>query len=328
MDDTRQGMLRLVILIPVLNDWESLERLATEIRSDASLGQLAHLLIVDDGSIAPMTDGVVNAFASAGRTTVIHLRRNVGHQRAIVIGMDYATKNIDFDALLVMDGDGEDTPLGMNRLIEALSDNPGKIVLARRGRRSEGWRFRLGYRIYRSAFRALTGTQMAYGNFAIIPTASVRSLAAEDSIWSSLPATIARSSLPRTEISVDRGARYAGESRMNIYGLISHGLNSLAVFVDRIFIRIVGLGLLGLALSCIAFFVAIGLRVWTSAAIPGWTTTAAGISLVLALQIVSVSVLSMFIVVQQRTHALASSSTGILDEVTEFMGPGLDRRHG
>ena len=82
----------IVILIPLFNDWASFAELVD--RLDVVLleqGLRADVLVVDDGStIGPSADGVVHRLLSAvRRVDVLGLRRNLGHQRAIAIGLAY-----------------------------------------------------------------------------------------------------------------------------------------------------------------------------------------------------------------------------------------------
>lgn len=44
------------------------------------------------------------------------LRRNLGHQRAIAVGLCHADAKLDFDSILLMDADGEDAPEDAVRL--------------------------------------------------------------------------------------------------------------------------------------------------------------------------------------------------------------------
>ena len=71
---------------------------------------------------------------------MLRLRRNLGHQRAIAIGLTYiqAQMTTAYEAVVVMDGDGEDAPEDVPRLLARLEAEGGRsIVFAERTRRSE-----------------------------------------------------------------------------------------------------------------------------------------------------------------------------------------------
>src|SRR6478735_4202399 len=100
----------VVILIPLFNDWASFTQLVD--RLDVVLGEhglRADVLIVDDGStVDPSPEGVVRRGLDAvRRVDVLRLRRNLGHQRAIAVGLAYIEHGLACDAVVVMDGDGE-----------------------------------------------------------------------------------------------------------------------------------------------------------------------------------------------------------------------------
>src|SRR5262249_6940606 len=114
--------LELLVAIPVFDDWEALARLLP--RLDAALagaGLPASVLIIDDASprsAPPAT--FAGPFGALRAIDVLRLARNLGHQRAIAIGLAHLRAERTFDAVVVMDGDGEDRPEDVPRLVEAL----------------------------------------------------------------------------------------------------------------------------------------------------------------------------------------------------------------
>ena len=116
---------RVTVVMPVRDDWASAAELIQ--RLDRLLGSypcLLNLLLVDDGSAQPHTEGDFQSDLKVVRTIqVLRLRRNLGHQRAIAIGIVYASQSIPCDAVLVMDADGEDTPEGVLQLLRAFSED-------------------------------------------------------------------------------------------------------------------------------------------------------------------------------------------------------------
>ena len=71
---------------------------------------------------------------------VVQLACNLGHQRAIAVGLVEVTKLKGLDAVVVMDADGEDRVEDVIRLIGVWSQEPNRIVFARRERRSKSVR--------------------------------------------------------------------------------------------------------------------------------------------------------------------------------------------
>ena len=103
---------KLLVLIPIYNDWAAAGLLLPRLdRVLADAGLTADLLLIDDGS----TKGVPahwpgNDWRALNCIEVLSLRRNVGHQRAIAIALAFVERHRSTDAVVVMDGDGEDAP--------------------------------------------------------------------------------------------------------------------------------------------------------------------------------------------------------------------------
>ena len=80
----------LLVLMPVYNDWESLQKLLARLEEVAGgLGRPVDVLVVDDGSTDPPPARIEAQLRAIRSVRVLELRRNLGHQRAIAIGLAY-----------------------------------------------------------------------------------------------------------------------------------------------------------------------------------------------------------------------------------------------
>jgi hypothetical protein len=275
----------LAVVMPVLNDWESLKRLIADLDGQARLsGRALDIFAVDDGSFPPPPvaelAGMADGQGVVRQLRVVRLAANLGHQRAIAAGLVTVAEGSDYDAVLVMDADGEDRPEDVANLIGA--GDGSAIVLALRSRRSEGPAFRLGYQIYRFLFRWLTGRTIRFGNFCLIPGQFLPALTHSPATWNNLAASVMRSRLPMTYVPTPRGERYAGRSRMNFPALATHGLSAISVYIDVMLIRIICAALAVSLLIVLAGLAVVGLRLFTGLAIPGWASFI-GVSLLVLL---------------------------------------------
>ena len=142
---------------------------------------------MDDGSSVPRPPGFLagERLLSIREVEHLRLRRNVGHQRAIAIGLAHVHAQLPCQAVLVMDGDGEDRPSDVSSLLRKLEDcGRGRIVFAERTRRSEGLVFSFFYHLYRSLHRLLTGYAVRVGNFSVVPGHFLEQLAVTSELWS------------------------------------------------------------------------------------------------------------------------------------------------
>ena len=91
------GVDDVIVLIPVYNDWEAagllISRLDLELRSARGRG---HIVLIDDGSTTS-PEGLLPAKLTAiDRVSVLSLRRNLGHQRALAVGLSYVEAHLPF----------------------------------------------------------------------------------------------------------------------------------------------------------------------------------------------------------------------------------------
>jgi polyisoprenyl-phosphate glycosyltransferase len=272
----------LVIVTPVYEDAQASDRLFQEL--SAIFGTEVHVVAVDDGSVRqPLS---IASLANAGlRGTVITLKRNEGHQRAIAVGLRYAAEYFGHRArcVVTMDADGEDQPSSIKALIAPLQADDVDVVVAQRKSRVETLRFRAFYQIYKRAFHLLTGREISFGNFMAMKPAAASKLAGMPESWIHVAACVLASKLRIANCPLDRGLRYAGSSKLNFVGLALHGFRGLMVFAEDVLVR-VGIACAAVAaLSLLGMFAAVMLKL-VGMATPGWFSVALGILLLVFLQ--------------------------------------------
>jgi hypothetical protein len=295
---------RAALVTPVLDDWQAFAALLAEITAIYTGSDIVfHVCAVDDGSTAAVDPDSIALPADSciAEIEILHLALNLGHQRAIAVGLCELAERRDIDAVVVMDSDGEDRPVDIASLLAAGRQHPGDAVLAHRAKRSEGCAFRLGYFLYKLLFRVLTGQTINFGNYSLLPMSAVRRLVRMPELWNNLPASLMRSRLPYRIVPTVRGERYGGRSRMNFVSLVVHGLSAMSVHTDTIFVRVLlgasliaGLSLLGILAITI-------IRLATDLAIPGWATAAAGDFLIILTQTLVTIVATSLLMLARRS---------------------------
>ncbi|MDQ6478689.1 glycosyltransferase [Dyadobacter sp. LHD-138] len=290
-----------VIIIPQYNDWEALNLLITKINTDLDPTVLknASILVVDDCSSIDRTKPFVPFGGKA--IQVLRLYRNLGHQKAIAIGLSYVADNIDCDKVIVMDADGEDAPSDINKLVAKSLEVPGKIIFAERNKRTENFVFRFFYVIYKYVFKLLTGKVITFGNFSLVPKNRLQNLVRVSEIWNNYPGGIIKSRIPYDSMPTDRATRLAGESKMNFVSLVLHGLSAISVLVDTTAVRILIFSMfmsgVAVAFICIILFLKL-----IGNATPGWASTLGSTLIILMLQSFLISLFLVFMVLQYRSQ--------------------------
>lgn len=293
---------RIAIVVPVFEDWESFATLLRRMgEAFADLHDVrVQVVAVDDGSLTRYDPNTIPHISGILEVAVLRLATNLGHQRAIAVGLSALAPREDIDFVIVMDGDGEDRPEDIAALRSVAAANPGNAVMARRSKRSEHGLFKVGYVLYKWLFRILTGQTINFGNFCLLPMPIVRRLVYMAELWNNLPAALIRSRVRYTALPLARGTRYAGQSRMNMAGLVVHGLSAMSVYTDVIFVRIIMLACMVSGLTVIGMVVVALIRFFSDLGVPGWASTVFGTLTVILMQTLVIVIATCLVLLAGR----------------------------
>jgi polyisoprenyl-phosphate glycosyltransferase len=298
--------MNIALIVPVYNDWEALMNLLKTVNLQVhKLGGSVDIFVVDDGSTSPRMFHVPGgSLTQIKQVWLIELTCNLGHQRAIAVGLAHLNRINAYDVAIVMDSDGEDRPEDLSALLEAHREHPYAIVVAQRAKRSEGISFAIFYFLYKSLFRLLTGREIDFGNFCLVPKNHLTKLVYMPELWNHLAASILISRAPVYRLNTIRGVRYAGRSSMNLISLITHGLSAIGAFADLLFVRLLVVSLIFASLGALVALVATVIRLFTNLAIPGWATTVVGLAIVVIIQGLTLSATAAFMTLSARKNVL------------------------
>ena len=230
-------MKKIIILVPVFNDWESLKRLLHEINKNIKNFKniVVDCFIVNDASTIKQPKmekpDLINLIK------IFNMKKNQGHARCNAFGIKYIFEQEEFDNLIVMDGDGEDRPQEIKDLINQSIKDPNKSIVAKRIKRSEGLFFQLLYKFHKLLTLFFTGQNINFGNFTCLTKADVGVLSTKESLWNSFSGTLKKNIKYFNEINSIRGSRYYGPSKMRFSQLILHSLSIISVFKYQVFFR-------------------------------------------------------------------------------------------
>ena len=245
---------KICILIPVFEDFECLPILEEKIKQHLSPVIDYNILIIDDGSFKGLDKKL--SIEDNRRIKILTLSQNVGHQRSITIGLCYIREHCDCDQILIMDGDGEDNPADAVKLISASQKHSEPtIYFARRDTRSEPISFKFGYLLYRVLFRVLTGKNIKFGNFSLVPKKMLDRITGIQEIWNHYAASIVFAKIPYIEVPSSRSGRIHGRPKMNFSSLILHGLSAISIFQQTVFLRLLIVSLMSLIISLAIVFI-------------------------------------------------------------------------
>ena len=142
-------MKKLIILIPVYNDWKSVSKLLKEI--DLQIVEWepeVSVLIINDFSTETKSS-IDSNFKKIKSVKVLNMKKNQGHIRCFATGLKFIIEREEFDYVILMDADGEDRPEELSLLFNKSKEHHGKVITADRVNRSEGLLFKFCYQIHK-----------------------------------------------------------------------------------------------------------------------------------------------------------------------------------
>lgn len=308
-----------VILIPTYED-EAVEQLIRDLHKE--YGDDFYLLAVDDGSIQnPIKEEWLKQNNVHG--SIVRLSNNLGHQAAITVGIHYCVDNLVWDQLIIMDSDGEDTPASSRILLNELQQGKADIVVGSRRSRLESLKFKLFYQIYKFIFFLLVGKTISFGNFMAIKPAAAKRLVASPDTWQHVAATVLNSKIRVAKCDIDRGRRYAGETKMSFVSLVLHGLKGIMVFSDRVLIRVSIFCIIFAVLALLAMIAIATLKI-IGLASPGWFSTLWGILILILFQVLTVSLISMLIAGSKKSALVNNIDySELIEDVNTINGKSI-----
>jgi len=230
-------MKKIIILIPLFNDWKSVSKLLNEIDLQVkSWNSEVSILIINDASTEKRF-GLDFNFKKIKSVKILNMKKNTVHQRCIAAGLKYICKNENFERVIVMDADGEDRPEELNDFFKKAQENPNMTITGNRFKRSEGIIFKVLYEVHKLLTLIFTGKLIKFGNFTSLPKIHVEQLIKKSYLWNSYSSSIVKTIKDRTFIPSIRGLRYVLPSKMNFTALIFHSLAIISVFKNIVIIR-------------------------------------------------------------------------------------------
>jgi hypothetical protein len=212
----------------------------------------------------------------------------------------------DAQRVVVMDSDGEDLPATIAHLLEQLDDNAIDVAVAQRKSRVETVQFKAFYAVYKRFFSLMTGRAISFGNFMALTSAAVKRLAAMQELPIHIAGAVLASKLRSALCPLDRGPRYAGQSKMNFVGLALHGFKGLMVFAEDVLVR-VGIACAFIAcLSVSGAFSAVVLKL-LGFSTPGWFSIALGILVLMFLQTGALALMTLMLTGVVRGGTVAAA---------------------
>ena len=229
--------MKIILLIPVYNDRESLKKLIENINFEVKdLNSEMSVVVINDASSQQIADTYQN-LEKINSFEIINMKENRGHARCIASGLKYIFEKKEFDFVIPMDGDGEDRPEEIKSFIQLAEQPNDKTIVGERTKRSESLFFKICYQLHKLLTLGFTGHSIKFGNFTCLSKLTVEKMLNEKATWNSFSGSLKKVEKDLLSIPSIRGTRYFGPSKMSFFNLLKHSLSIISVFRKTVLIR-------------------------------------------------------------------------------------------
>jgi glycosyltransferase involved in cell wall biosynthesis len=249
------------VVVPLRNEEESLGPLLAEVRAVLDpLERPWELIFVDDGSTDGSFAALTRLHAQHDNVRVVRLRRNFGKAAALAAGFEQAAG----DVVVTMDGDGQDDPREIPRLLAKL-DEGFDLVSGWKARRRDPMTRRVLSKIFNSVTSRVSGVRLHDMNCGLkaYRTPVVRALNLYGELHRFIPVLAHYEGYRVAELPVHHRPRAHGRSRYGLERYLRGFLDLLTVsFMGRYRHRPLHLfGGLGLLLGTAGFAILVYMTV-------------------------------------------------------------------
>jgi len=229
--------MKIIILIPIYNDRESLKKLIENINFEVKdLNSEISVVVINDASSQQITDTYQN-LENINSFEIINMKENKGHARCIASGLKHIFEKKEFDYVIPMDGDGEDRPEEIKNFIHQGEQSDDKSIVGERIKRSESLFFKICYQLHKLLTLGFTGHSIKFGNFTCLSRSTIKKMLNEKATWNSFSGSLKKVEKDLLSIPSIRGTRYFGPSKMSFFNLLKHSLSIISVFRKTVLIR-------------------------------------------------------------------------------------------
>lgn len=286
------------LVIPIHDEAPLIDRLHREVVAAMdSLHLPWEVIYIDDGSRDRSAELLLERQATDPRVVLVRLSRNWGHQPAITAGLSVARG----DAVVLMDGDLQDPPSVIPRLVTEWKRG-GQVVVAQRTSRKESRHRALLLPIFYRALGFLSDLPIPLnaGIFGLLDRRVVDVLNRLEESNRYLPGLRAWAGFPTRVISYAREARAGGKPKQTLWKLVRYALDAIFSFSYKPLRISLVLGLTVAVFGLSYGVLLVGCRLWGVGmfgipVVDGYTTTIVSILFLGGIQLVCVGILGEYV---------------------------------
>lgn len=205
----------LSVVVPLFNEAESVRPLYEQIRQACeSTEKSFEILFVDDGSKDGTRDALRELHHQDSRVKVVYFRKNYGQTAAMAAGFDFS----EGETVVSMDGDLQNDPSDIPRLLEKMSEGYDVVCGWRRNRKDKFWSRRFPSIIANWIIGRVTGVRIHDNGCSLkaYRASIIKNVKLYSEMHRFIPAMSTLTGSRVAELVVNHHARQFGESKYGI----------------------------------------------------------------------------------------------------------------
>ncbi|NBX69502.1 MAG: glycosyltransferase [Proteobacteria bacterium] len=286
-------MPHIEVILPIFNELnnipilvERLDRVKTEMSHEASMSYL----FINDGSQDGSTELLNQLHGARSDIRVIHLLHNFGHGPALACGVQYFRG----DMAIFMDSDLQDPPEAIPEMYRAWKQGAKTVVAERKSREEKNKTlFNTFYFLLHKIAPSLP--PINFGTHCLLDSTVIQRLKGLKEKNRYFPGLVGFASPKIESVSIHRNDRNHGKSRVGLKGLINLAITAFLSFSSTP-VRIVSvMGLMASVVAILSGSVIVGIKLFTSLAIPGWASTMSTLAFGSGIQLLCLGIIGEYI---------------------------------
>ncbi len=284
---------KLAVIIPIFSESESIEELLRRLRTVMDGLKIPSIVcFVDDGSTDDSLAKIKAAAVTDKRIKYLSFSRNFGHQTAIFAGL----KEINADVYVVMDGDLQDPPEMIPRLLAKWQEG-FEVVYCIRNKRQEGFLKRAAYSAFYKFLHLVSYLDIPLdtGDFCLMGSRVVDQLKKMDEHNHFVRGLRTWIGYRQIGINYERDGRFAGKSKYSFWKLLKLAYDGIISFSFAPLKATVNLGFMISFLSFVSAGYLIIRKILYDIPLVGWTSIFVLVLFIGGIQMLTIGILGEYI---------------------------------
>ena len=293
-------MKRLVIIVPCFNEEEVLLTSVKELFgvlnsliTNAKVSDNSKILFVNDGSSDTTWEIIRELTTQDKHFAGINLAGNVGHQSALLAGIEAVHDS--YDISITIDADLQDDTSVIAQMVEENLQGADIVFGVRSDRKSDSWFKRFTAQAFYKLMSFLgADTVYNHADFRLLSKRAMKQLLSFKERNMFLRGIVPKIGYKTAKVYYERKPRKAGKTKYPLNKMISFAWDGITSLSIKPISLITGLGLFVVLASIIAF-IYIFISFFSDSTNAGWTSLMASIWLLGGLQLFSIGVIGQYI---------------------------------